>query len=243
MATLHAAPTLAGAPPGGRLSSTDLLVCADSQNEPSAEAFPATALAAPIGAESARRPAAEALVRFLDATDTGRRLPAHGYQLLTNNGSVAVFGHGPYGPFGSYVTVSNSKGVWSASSAGGCWPHVVRRDRLVASFKTLAARPNAATRALRLLVEPPPCERRPAFAGAELVWRPHRLTVTLLLANTKPAGPGIVSPVSTTGPAPTTCAEAGHLVEYRVRLPRPLGTRAIYDGSRLPAAPVRHYGR
>ena len=243
LAILHAAATLAGASPIGRPSRPELLACASSQIEPSAEAFPATALSAPTGAERGTGPAATALAKFLAETNTGRRLPAHGYQLLTDDGSVAVFGRGPYGPTGSYVTVSRSKGAWSVTTAGGCWPHVVRRDRLVASFNALAARPYATTRALRLLVEPPACRSAPALAGAELVWRPHRLTVTLLLANTQAAGRGTVWTMPTVGTAPNVCAEAGRLVEYRIQLPRPLGARTVYDGSRLPTAAVRHYGR
>jgi hypothetical protein len=221
-----------------RSAAPRLLTCVDSENEPAADAFPESVLRrSSKGAEKANSPAAAALRTFLATTTTGRALPSSDYQMLVNGPGLVVFAHSP-GPSGSYVAVSNAHGAWSATSAGGCWPHRVRSDRLVASFSALAARPGPRTRVLRLLVEPPGCEITPAFSGAQLTWRRHRVTVTLLLKKAKAAGP---LPVGTAPPgsAPTACSESGRRVEYRVELPHALGDRVVFDGSRVPAARVR----
>lgn len=216
-----------GGEPTFRLGT--MLTCGAGRS--AAEAFPAAALRSPRGAEDAATPSAGALRRFLGERHfPGHELPRHGYQLLRGTSGVALYGHPPYGavaraaPRGFYVTARSTHGSWAVSSAGGCWPQILGRKLLVANLRALATRPTPRTRVLEVLVEPPGCAPAPAMAGDKVGWRRRSITLTLLLE--QPAG------------QPVECAGTGRVIGYRVHLSRALGARAVFDGSRIPAARV-----
>jgi hypothetical protein len=195
--------------------------------------FPSTALKNPLGAELREDPAAAALRAFL--AQPFPPYPKHGWQLLLESESEALFGHPPYGRFGDEVRVVNNNGTWQFNQSAGCeWLSVVRPGAFVSGFyldRNQPIRRSSRTLALRIGND---CRAEPLrLKSAELHWEPNRLVITVLMSPRPNPAPSVARPA--------VCIVPVTAPVYVIKLRRPLGHRQIYDGSYFPPIPVRDY--
>jgi hypothetical protein len=195
-------------------------------------AFPAAALAGPLGAETLEDPGAAALRRYVRSGDPAAEdLPRAGYRLLRADQDRLVFAtSGESGPMVA-VEARNVDGVWSARGLGVCQPSLV-----------LPAGLNAAT--WRLPVGAPiPAPGAASFAA---------LVTELECTSGRPAEGRVLPPAIRYEPTrvlvvfavrkpPTTGAETcpgAPPTPVTVELREPLGKRTLLDGGVFPPGEV-----
>ena len=183
--------------------------------------FPETSLFAPAGAENGRDPAAHALAAFLasKAAKDPWKLPKSGWKELTRDGNQALYGHGKPGTVTFAVRMRRQGTQWRVAGYGGCRPQlVVPGFRVVAwQLTSKALAPNA--RVVPIAFTTDACTR---FDHTEVATTAEAVTITVYLRPIQLA-PG------------TGCAEMGYTARHEVALTEPLGSRALVDGSTVPA--------
>jgi hypothetical protein len=220
-----------GAP---RASATTWLTClpsAEPSTAPASDpnAFPASALRGPVGAENAPDPAAQALRTFLASDAGGFHLPAHSYVALRRTTTQVLYGHvGGAARVDAYVTIANNAGAWTYYNNGGCTPSRVFPGREADTFSVIGPVPPAA-RSVLIEVQTGSCGPSPRDVPRRLdrvvvAWRRHELVLTpVLYIERSPPGP---------------CAGVGVDFTVRVLLTRALGQHHIYQGVYFPVQPA-----
>jgi hypothetical protein len=206
--------------------------------------FPGAALRSPFGAQRGESGPARALRRFiraeirLDGPQAEFARPR--WRRLVRAPGLAVFGGaGRRGVTDTYVEVERRDGRWAAQRYGECTPkRVVAGSEVVAWTLQPGARVRPGTRRLRVLLQTGSCDPSPAGRRASAA-RPHRIVVrpsrrslkVLVLLEPEPLPPD------------GFCSDVGLALERTLRLPEPVGRRALRDARTYPTTVVRRAPR
>jgi hypothetical protein len=200
--------------------------------------FPASALHGRAGAENGHD-APSAALRALLAAPPSPGWPAHGYLVLRRTSDEVLYGHVARSrtayadvtiqpTVDLSVAITRTGGRWLFYNGGGCTPSLAYPGRQVPWF-TLQRKPDRNARAIDLVITTGVCTAAQPSSRLDRVllsWSTHRLLVTVLLRPDTP-------------PPGSVCPSVAVTVEVKVRLPRPLGGRAVYDGALVPATPAK----
>jgi hypothetical protein len=202
--------------------------------------FPGAALRSPYGAERSGSGPARALRRFiraekrLDGPQAEFARPR--WRRLVREPGLAVFGGaGRRGMTDTYVEIERRDGRWAARRWGQCTPErVVTGSEVVGWTLHPRADVRPGTRGLRVLLETGSCDPSPEGQRRSAA-RPHRIVVrggrrslkVLVLLEPEPLPPD------------GFCSDIGLTIERTLRLPEPVGRRALRDARTYPTTVVR----
>jgi hypothetical protein len=195
---------------------------------------PVPVFSGPTGVELGSRPSEVALREVLQKR-VFPWLPQHNWRLLAESQDQAEFTTGRLGARSDWLLFEQRGGIWRWVSSGACIPRSLRDGIKSAewSLDPEKPRPRPRSRVLTLRVsEQNGCtggaNPNPRVQEPELRYTKTRLIVTLWVKPLPPdyyTCPGVFAP------------------PYRIRLPRPLGRRALLDGGTYPPTPAkRGYG-
>ncbi len=208
---------------GGRVSAAGLRIsCGDAGPQ---GGFPPSALRGPRNAQDSPAAPARTLRQFLTSSnaDVVYALPRSGWTLLAQDGLAIEYGQvDNSGQVGTELDENYSHGHWIVTGYGACSLQPVIAGFDPTDFAVIGPA-SATSRALNIEVDIETCGRGPhdGYDHSLISWTSTRVVLTPL-----------IRPLS--GP----CAGVGTSVSATVPLGRPLGHRAIYDGSTYPPARV-----
>lgn len=190
---------------------------------------PASAFSGPTEAEAGPGPAEAELRETIEEWQTGfPTLPRHHWRLLGQEPGVAVFSQGRL-PGVHHLTLEESNGTWDfAGYSSNCQPKSVvnGREAITWTLSSKQSRLRPSTRQLWIDLGPGECAggmSQNARAMSPVFFELGRRLLLVMRLKPLPPGnytcPGIFEP------------------PLRVKLPRPLGDRVLFDGGVYP--PVR----
>jgi hypothetical protein len=206
--------------------------------------FAGAALRSPYGAERGTSGPARALRRFiraeirLDGPQAQFARP-HWRRLVRRPGLAVFGGAGARGYTDTYVEIARRAGRWRARRYGECTPErVVAGSEVVGWTLQPGSRVRPRTTRLRVVLQTGSCDPSPEGRRRSAA-RPHRFEVrrsrrsvkVLVLLEPEPL------------PADGFCSDVGLRLERTLRLPEPVGARALRDARTYPSTVVRRAPR
>jgi hypothetical protein len=194
--------------------------------------FPRSALLRPLGAEKRKDPASRALRRFLyDPVNfpPPAEFPVRNWREMVRLENQVLFGHGRRGHVDQSALFGKHDGSWRFENGGDCTPRIEIPGREAVGWR-LDRKPSPRSRVLRIRantgtcdLEHPGADIRKRFDRVKIEKRRHsfRLVVLLRMDDRR------------------VCAGVGWEPRFKVRLPVPIGGRALFDASTTPAKRIR----